>query len=156
MGENQDNFYVTLFSNSSMKAYPNNSIAAFTVQLAHEIVLSVKDAWEVAVCEFSCPPPKTGTIAAHVVIGTTNAIFYCNLICPQFVGSKKVRCLRTFIHPSVYCNLVFENPYYRPLEHRTFRDISISVMVTSGRRVAFKDNHTPAKVVLHFRRVLRW
>jgi hypothetical protein len=44
MGENQDNFYVTLFSNSSMRACPNNPIAAFTVQLAHEIVLSGKDA----------------------------------------------------------------------------------------------------------------
>ena len=99
MGENEDNFYVTLFSNSSMKAYPNNSISAFRVQPAHEIVLSRKVAWEVALCEFSCPPPKTDTIAAHVVIGTTKAKVYFNLICPQFVGSKKVRCLRTFINP---------------------------------------------------------
>ena len=120
MGENQDNFYVTLFINSSMKVYLNNSVAAFTFQLAHEIVLSGKDAWEVVLCEFSCPP-KTGTIAAYVVTGTTNAMVYCKQICPQFVGSKKVRCLRTFIHPSVYCNLVFENRYYLPLEQRTFR-----------------------------------
>jgi len=98
MGENQDNFYVTLFSNSSMKAYPNNLIVAFAVQLAHEIVLSGKDAWEVALCDFCCPPPKRGTIAAHVVNGTPNAMVYCNLICPQLVRSKKVRCLRTFIH----------------------------------------------------------
>ena len=48
MGENQDHFYVTLFSDSYMKAYPNNSIAAFTVQLAHDVVLSGKEAWEVA------------------------------------------------------------------------------------------------------------
>ena len=145
MGENQDHFYVTLFSNSSMKAYPNNSISAFRVQPAHEIVLSRKVAWEVALCEFSCPPPKTDTIAAHVVIGTTKAKVYFNLICPQFVGSKKVRCLRTFIYPMVYCNLVFENPYYLPLEQRTFRDFSISFMDTSGKRVAFKDSNTAAR-----------
>ena len=46
---------MTLVSNSSMKAYPINSIAAFTVDLAHEIMLSGKDRWEVALCEFSCP-----------------------------------------------------------------------------------------------------
>jgi hypothetical protein len=48
MGENQDSSYLTLFSNSSMKAYPNNWIAAFTFKLAHEIVISGKDVWEVA------------------------------------------------------------------------------------------------------------
>ena len=55
MGETHKSFYMTLFSNSSMKAYPNNSITAFTVQLGHEILLSGNDVWEVAICEFSCP-----------------------------------------------------------------------------------------------------
>jgi hypothetical protein len=52
MGANPSSFYVTLFSNSSMKAYPNNTIAAFTVELAHEIDLAV-DKWKVVVCNFS-------------------------------------------------------------------------------------------------------
>ena len=45
-------FCVTLLSNSSMKAYPDNTIPAFTVQPAHEIDLGT-DSWEVAICEFS-------------------------------------------------------------------------------------------------------
>jgi len=49
-------FYVTLFSNSSMKSYPANTISSFTVQLAHEIDLA-GDIRKVAHCEFSCPPP---------------------------------------------------------------------------------------------------
>jgi len=36
MFENLNSFYVTLFSNSSMKAYPNNTIAAFAIQMAHD------------------------------------------------------------------------------------------------------------------------
>jgi len=54
MGEIPNSFYDTLFSNSSMKAYPNNTIATFAVQLAHEIDLVV-DRWEVTLCEFSYP-----------------------------------------------------------------------------------------------------
>jgi len=64
-------FYVTLFSNSSMKAYPDITIS-FTVQLAHEIDLAGAG-WEVAICEFSCPPPKVGTQKPHAVFYDTNA-----------------------------------------------------------------------------------
>jgi hypothetical protein len=42
-----DSFYTTLFSNSSMKAYLNNTIDAFTVQLAH-VIDQDTDRWEVA------------------------------------------------------------------------------------------------------------
>jgi len=38
-GFESNSFYVTELINFSMKAYPNNTIAAFTVQLAHEIDL---------------------------------------------------------------------------------------------------------------------
>jgi len=47
-------FYVTLLSNSSTKAYPDNTISAFTVQVAYEIDLGT-DTWEVALCEFLRP-----------------------------------------------------------------------------------------------------
>ena len=46
-------FYVILFSNSTMKAYPDNMISSFTVQLAHEIDLGM-NSWEMVLCEFSC------------------------------------------------------------------------------------------------------
>ena len=65
MGANPYSFYVTLFSNSSMNAYHNNAIAAFTVQLAHGIDLGTHR-WQVALCEFSCPPP---TIKPHLLAG---------------------------------------------------------------------------------------
>ena len=85
MGSYPDSFYVTLISNSYTKAYPNSTIDAFTVQLAHEINLGT-DRWEVATCEFSCPPPSVDNIEPHVVVGDTNALIYCYLITAQFVG----------------------------------------------------------------------
>ena len=94
-----------------MKAYPNSTIGAFTVLLADEKDLGT-DRWVVAIYEFSCPPPTVGTITPHVVIVNTNVLIYCDLIIPQFVGQLKVRCLRTFIYPTVFCNHVFENLYY--------------------------------------------
>jgi len=54
MVSNPNGFYVTLFRNFSIKAYPN-MIAAFMVQLAHEIDLGT-EVWEVTLCELLCPP----------------------------------------------------------------------------------------------------
>ena len=156
-------FNVTLFSNSSMKAYPDKTISAFMVQLAHEIDLGTYS-WELALCEFSCPPPNVGTLKHHSVFYDTNALIYCDLITPQFVSHSKVRCLRIYnpptafcnedIHPIAFCNEVFEN-LYLPVEKRTFRDITILIIDTVGNPIAFPDSKTPAKVVLHFRRVLQ-
>ena len=137
-----------------MKAYPNNTIGAFTVQLAHELdLITVK--WEVAICEFSCSPPSVGTVKSHVFVGYTNASFYCDLISPKLVNHLKVRCLRTFSHPTAFCNLVFENLYYISVEKRTFREITIHIFYTAGIPIAFKSSKTHAKVVLHFRSVLQ-
>ena len=98
-------FYVTLFSNSSTKAYTDNMISAFTVQLAHEIDLGT-DSWEMVLCDFSCLPPKVGTQKPHAVFYDTNALIYCDLIALQFVSHSMVRCLRTFIPPTAFCNEV--------------------------------------------------
>ena len=72
-------FYVTLFRNASMKAYPDNKISSFTVQLPNEMDLA-GDSWEVAHCEFTCPPPIVGTQKPHVVFYGANAFIYCELI----------------------------------------------------------------------------
>jgi hypothetical protein len=147
-----------------MKAYPNNTISSFTVQLAHEIDLP-GDSWEVALCEFSCPSPKAGSKKPHSVFYDTNGLIYCDLTALQFVRHSKFRCLRTFIPPTAFCNEVvqptalcnevFENLYYVPVEKRSFRYITILVVDTVGYPIAFPDSKTPAKVVLHFRRVLQ-
>jgi hypothetical protein len=123
-----DHFYVTLFSNASKDIYPNNTPAAFTLQVAQAIELRPSDWWEVGVCEFTCPPPKLGTFKDIMVIGETSVLIYCNRISPQIVGKKAVRCLTTFIYPSGYCQHVFRNIYYVPVEKKilsrnTHRDI---------------------------------
>ena len=102
MSETPDRFYVTLSS---------NSINTFTVHLPHEIVLPGKDGWEVALFESSCTPSNVGTITPHMIVGATMAMMLFNLISQQFVGDKKDRFLRTFIHPTDFCNQVFENLY---------------------------------------------
>jgi len=149
-----------------MEAYPANTISSFTVQLAHDIHVDLAgDSLEVALCEFSCPPPNVGSQKPPAVLYDTNAIIYCYLIASQFVSYSKFRCLRTFIpptafcnkviEPTAFCNEVFENLYYVPVEKRAFRDITILVIHTVGNAIAFTDSKTPARVVLHFRRILQ-
>ena len=96
-----------------MKAYPDNTISAFTVQLAHDIDLGTVR-WEMVLCEFSCPQAKVGIQEPHAVFFDTSALIYCELIAPQFVSHSKISCLRRFIpstafwnvvvHPKAFCN----------------------------------------------------
>ena len=114
------------------------------------------DSWEVGVCEFRCHPINAGTFAGLAVVSAQVAFLYCDLISPQFVGSQYVRCLRTFVHPTTYCNNIFENVYYVPVEKRRFQDIRIEILRQTGERPNFKASDVPTKVVLHFRRVAAW
>jgi len=147
-----NHFYITLFSTSSQKIYTANTIAAFTIKLAQPIDLSPTENWEVGVCEISCPPPQVGNLRPLLVVGDTNVLIYCNLIAPQLVGDRNVRVLRTFIHPSAYCDHKFTQVYYAPVEQRNFQEIRIEFLTLAGTRVNFKDSKTPSKVVLHFRK----
>jgi hypothetical protein len=148
----RDHFYVTLFSNASQNVHPSNTIAAFTIKQAKTIELGPSEKWEVGLCEISYTPPNVGTIRPAIIVGDTNALVYCDLIAPQFIGTVMARYLRTFVMPTVYSVNTFKNVYYVPIETRTFRDVRIEVLNLSGQRIAFKDSKTPLKVVLHFRR----
>ena len=74
-----DQFYVTLLSNASQDLYPDNTIGAFTVELARPIHLGPNANWEVGLCEFTFPG----------AIGKGIGLFYTDLIspvCGQFPG----------------------------------------------------------------------
>jgi hypothetical protein len=107
----------------------------------------------VCLCEFSCPPPAVGKLKSIEIVGATNALVYCDLIGPQYVGGQHARCLRTFIHESKYCDHTFQHVYYIPVEKRAFHDISIAIVDLYGKKITFKSGAVPVKVVLHFRRV---
>jgi hypothetical protein len=96
-----DSFYVTLFSNVSSDIYTSNKLSAFTNQLAQLTELQPSDKWEVGLCEFTCSPLAAGTFKPTVIVGKSHDLIYCDLISPQFVGDKYVKCLRTFIYPSL-------------------------------------------------------
>jgi len=87
-----------------MKVYPKNKVAAFTVQLAHEIDLGT-NRWEVSLWEFSRPPPEVGTFKPKVAVGDTHAIIYCTLINPHFVGEKNVPCIRIYIQATAFVTM---------------------------------------------------
>jgi len=103
-------FYVTLFSNSSSKIY-DNTLSAFTIKLAQTIDLNYAEKWEVGICEVTCPPPLVGTGVPVTTVGNTHVLIYCNGISPQYVGNNMVRCLRAFIFPSTNCEYMFVKIY---------------------------------------------
>jgi hypothetical protein len=148
-----NHFYVTLFSTASQDLFPDNTHGAFTTELAKSIDLDSNYRWEVGVTEFTCPPPAVGNIKPVVVVGDTNAIIYCNLIEQQFVGDKLIRCLRTFINPSQYCEHKFDTIYYVPVENLHIRHIRIEIRDLAGKLINYKNNNTPIKLVLYFRRI---
>jgi len=151
--EYSKHFYITLFINASQKVRSSNTLAEFTIELAQPIYLGSTENWEVRLSEFSCPPPTNGTLKPVSIVGDIKALIYCDLITQQFVGNDYVRCLRTFIHPSMYCDHTFQNINYVPVEKRTLQDISISIADQKGKPIPFRSGEVPTKVVLHFLRV---
>ena len=91
MAGDRNHFYVTLFSNGSQKLYPANKLAALTALLAQPIDLGSMESSEVGVCEFTCHPINLGTFAGLAVVSAQIAFLYCDLIWPQFLGSRYVR-----------------------------------------------------------------
>ena len=74
MNDVPNHFHVTLFRNASQKLLPDNTINAFTSELAQVIDLGPDDRWEVGICEISCPPKNIGTLKPNTVVGGTNVI----------------------------------------------------------------------------------
>ena len=48
-------FYVTLFSNSSNEIYKNDTLAAFTIKLAQPIELNYAEKWEMLFAKWRVP-----------------------------------------------------------------------------------------------------
>ena len=135
-------FYVMLMSNTSKNLYPN-TIAAFTAELARTVELGCSDNWEVGECEFSYTSNSVGKFKHTIVFGCTSRLIYCDLISPQYVGRALVRCMRTFIYPSLSGQHVFDNVYYLPVEKRTFKNIRLEILQLTGKPVEFKSSTTP-------------
>jgi hypothetical protein len=53
--DSDNSFYVILLSNGSQTLYPDNTVGAFTTELARPIELDPEFRWQVSLCEFSCP-----------------------------------------------------------------------------------------------------
>ena len=143
-----DQSYVTLFSNASQDLYPENTIGAFTFELAQPIHLGPNTNWEVGLCEFTCPD----------AIGKGTGLISCDLISPQCVGSSLGRCLRTYVYPSPERQRGrFENVYYVPAEKQKITNISVEILTLEGEQVKFENSETPSRLVLHFRKIpLAW
>ena len=80
----RDHYYIMLFSNASQHLYPDNKIAAFTIQLAQPIILDPSDIWEVGLRELSFSDRQ-------LVADNTDALVCCDLIAPQLIGTTMVR-----------------------------------------------------------------
>jgi hypothetical protein len=126
-------FYDILLSNASQKLYPANTFSSFTVHLAQSIDLASTDRLEVGVCEVICRHANVGTYKEIQVVTANNDLIYCDFILKKFVGSQYVRYLRTFIQPTKYCNHIFNNVYYMPVEKRRFQDIQIQILTLEVR-----------------------
>ena len=122
MNVNQDNFYVTLFSNASTEIYTLNSQTSFTNRLAIPVDLGSSSDWGVGLAEITYRPPERTIVQGAIinVVSDLNVLIYCNLVTQQLVGSDLGRLLRTIICHSQLGKNVFSNIYYLPVEFRHF------------------------------------
>jgi hypothetical protein len=78
------------------------------VELERFIDLAPDTNWEVGLCEFKCPASYVGTVQNLTIVGDQIGFIYCELISPQFVGDSLIRCLRTYVYPSLACQYEFK------------------------------------------------
>ena len=151
----RNQFYVTLFSNDSKEVFPDNSLMAFTIHLAHPINLGSATNWELGLAEVSYKAPNRQILQGALVdvVSSINILIYCDLITPQFVGSDNVRLLRNIICPTQLGNHLFQNVYYLPVEKALFQDIHVELRVLDGEHAEFENSGIPTNIVLHFRRI---
>lgn len=142
MKQNKKDVLVALFSIESRD---------LTFNLAQRIDLRSTNNWELNISEFACLSPKLGTFHGLDVVGETNDLYFSNFKSPQSVGSDYVRCLKTFIRPSNFCEHLFHTIFYSPVENRKFQDISIAILNLQGKPLPFQCDKMPTKVFLHFR-----
>ena len=109
MDIHRNQFYVTLFSNASKEMFPDNSLTAFSIHLAHPINIGSASDWEVGLAEVSYKTPNRQILQGAMVdvVISINVMIDCDLITPQFVGSDNVRLLRTIICPTQLGNHLF-------------------------------------------------
>jgi len=77
----RNQFYVTLFTNTSKEVFPDNTLTAFTNHLAQTIDLGSSSDWEVGLIELSYKAPNRQIMQGAVVdvISSINVLIYCDL-----------------------------------------------------------------------------
>ena len=90
-----------------MKAYPDNTISAFAVKLAQEIDLGT-ECYEMAHCEFWCPPPKFGTQKPHAVFLRYERLNLLRLHSPSVCKSLQGSLFKDIYSPTAFCNEVVQ------------------------------------------------
>jgi len=133
---------MTLLNNTSKNLHPYNTIATFTADVARPNELVSSDNWEVGLCEFTYLPNNVGTFKRTIIVCDSTGFIHFDLISPQYVGRALVRCMRTFIFPSLSGQHVFDKVYYVPGEKETFKSIRIETLQFTCKPVEFKCSMT--------------
>jgi len=144
-------FYVTLFGNSSHKSYEDNTISAFTVKIVQAVDLDSVENWEVRICEISCPPPILGTGMPLITIRDTLFLVYCNVIFHNFYvmtwsavyarSSFHLHIVKIYLINFIMCLSNSENS----------EKFESSFENKNAKRVPFRYSKIPTKVDIHFR-----
>jgi len=129
MNVEQDDFHITLFSDTSKDMYKLNSRTSFTNRIALPVDLRSTSEWIVGLAEISYKSPERAYVNGVDVtpIGTDNIFVYCDLVTPQLVGSEIKSVLRTIVTPSRTGHHTFPNIYYLPVKKRILTSVHIEM-----------------------------
>ena len=124
-----------------------NQYINFNYKLSHILGLS-KDKWY----GHLSPKPKGNTdFVSHL----SHLHVYCDIIEPQYVNNQKHNLLRQVITAKedigTYVNKIFNKPYYKKIQHRTFASIRIWLLDELGQIPSIGDFEVI--VVLHLKPV---
>jgi hypothetical protein len=137
-----DDFYMILSSNNSLKYFPDNKSNHFVTVLPHEIKLP--STFKFALVDFLQPPSEADSTAIINYINCSisepiiSSNTYSNVI--RSVAANKTKKINS---------LNFSNPFYIPIAHLSFNTIEIKITDQKGELAKFSPSNTV--LTLHFK-----
>lgn len=150
----QDNFYLTLFSNGSPLICKNNTQTKFKNYLNHPLKLEGKKKWNVGIVDFFhnsvALETKTNT---EKKIDTDMLFIHCDIINEQMIGDQCVKIIRTFpIKKSQSEYIEFLNIQYVPVDVNYIDSISFILTNLENKQPKFITTEVPSMIRLHFKK----
>lgn len=144
---NQDNFYLTLFSNGSPLICNNNTQSKFQNHLNQP--LNLEGSWSVGIVDFFHNSIKYEN--KEDKLDTDILFVHCDIIREQMIADQCVKVIRTFPVKTSQEYIQFSNVQYVPVNIKYIDSLAFILTNLDNKQPNFVASEVPTMIRLHFK-----